>query len=185
MTRTSHVSDRRRFVTRGGANWMVAGGLRWNVFDGFADRARIEEARHESQRARAQERVMESGAKLEARRAFSDLRASRQRIEVSRAASAMARESLRITKDRYEAGLTGVTDLLRTEVALLEAQLRELQRLDVRYVVLHSTPDPEKYALMRDQLREHPAFELQFTEHIEGEELALYLLKDRPAEERE
>ncbi len=54
--------------------------------------------------------------------------------------------------------------------------VRELQRLDVRYVILHSRPDPEKYALVREQLREHPAFELQFTERIEGEELALYLL---------
>lgn len=54
--------------------------------------------------------------------------------------------------------------------------VRELQRLEVRYVILHSTPDPEKYALIRERLREHPAFELQFTEQIGGEELALYLL---------
>lgn len=73
----------------------------------------------------------------------------------------------------------------RTEEFPDDRAVRELRRLDVRYVVLHSTPDPEKYALMRELLREHPAFELQFTEHIEGEELALYLLKGRTPEESE
>jgi outer membrane protein TolC len=38
----------------------------------------------------------------------------------------MAQESLRITKNRYESGLSNVTDLLRTETALLEAKTRRL-----------------------------------------------------------
>ena len=37
-----------------------------------------------------------------------------------------AEESLRITQNRYEAGFNNVTDLLRTETALLEAQTRQL-----------------------------------------------------------
>ena len=39
---------------------------------------------------------------------------------------AQAEESLRITKNRYEAGLATVTDLLRTETALLEATTRRI-----------------------------------------------------------
>ena len=35
-------------------------------------------------------------------------------------------ESLRITKNRFEAGLANVTDLLRTETALLDARNRRL-----------------------------------------------------------
>jgi len=38
----------------------------------------------------------------------------------------MAEESLRITKNRFDAGLANVTDLLRTETALLEARNRRL-----------------------------------------------------------
>ncbi len=39
---------------------------------------------------------------------------------------AEAEESLRITKNRYETGMSNVTDLLRTETALWEARTREL-----------------------------------------------------------
>ena len=39
---------------------------------------------------------------------------------------AEAEESLRITQNRYEAGMSNVTDLLRTETALLESRTRYL-----------------------------------------------------------
>jgi outer membrane protein TolC len=39
---------------------------------------------------------------------------------------AEAEESLRITQNRYEAGISNVTDLLRTETTVLEARTRNL-----------------------------------------------------------
>jgi outer membrane protein TolC len=39
---------------------------------------------------------------------------------------AEAEESLRITQNRYESGLSNVTDLLRNETALLESRTRYL-----------------------------------------------------------
>jgi len=41
-----------------------------------------------------------------------------------RAAQAEAEETLRISQNRYEAGLSTVTDLLRVETALLETRTR-------------------------------------------------------------
>jgi outer membrane protein TolC len=119
-------ADRERFVTRGGANWLAAVGLRWNLFNGYADQARVEETSHLLRRAAAEQSRMNSAVRLEVRRAWEDLRAAQIRIEVAQAAVAMARESLRITKNRYEAGLATVTDLLRNETALLEADTRRL-----------------------------------------------------------
>ena len=60
------------------------------------------------------------------RRAWADLRAAQQRIEVARAAMAEAAESLRITQNRYQAGLANVTDLLRNETAVLASKTRYL-----------------------------------------------------------
>ena len=40
------------------------------------------------------------------------------------AAVAQARESQRIIRDRYEAGLAGVSDVLRAAEALLDAELQ-------------------------------------------------------------
>lgn len=124
--RAAFEADRQRFVTRAGANWFTGVTLRWNLFNGFADKARIEEATFAQKRAQALEQQATEGVKLEVRRAQADLDAARQRITVAESAVAQADESLRITKNRYEAGLTTVTELLRSETALAEAQFRRL-----------------------------------------------------------
>jgi outer membrane protein TolC len=119
-------ADRQQFLNKGGSNWLASVSLRWNVFNGGADRARIDEAAFGLQRARAQEKEAESQVRLHVRRAFADYSAAEQRIEVAEAAVAQAEESLRITKNRFENGLAGVTDLLRTETAVLDARMRRL-----------------------------------------------------------
>lgn len=119
-------ADRQRFYQQGGANWLVSVGLRWNLFNGGGDKGRMEEAASELQRATAQEQQADSAIRLQVRRAFADLDAAQQRIEVAKATVAQAEESLRIIQNRYTAGMSNVTDLLRTETALLEAQTRQL-----------------------------------------------------------
>ncbi len=119
-------ADRQRFATRGGGNWTAMVSLRWNIFDGFSDKARINQAAYGLQRAEALRKQAESQIQLHVRRAWADFRAAEQRIEVADAAVTQAEESLRITKNRYESGLSNVTDLLRTETAVLEARSRRL-----------------------------------------------------------
>lgn len=127
--RSVFETDRQRFVTRGAANWLAAVSLRWNLFNGFADRERIREAGFAEQKAEAERRRAESLVRLHVRQAYAGWQAAQQRIEVARAAISQAEESLRITKNRYENGLATVTDLLRTETALLESRNRYLAAL--------------------------------------------------------
>ena len=122
----AYEADRQRFVTRGGDNWLVSIGLRWNLFNGFSDKARIEESKFALQRSSAEEARAGSAIRLQVHRAYADLHAATQRIEVAKASVAEAEESLRITQNRYEAGISNVTDLLRTETAVLEARTRHL-----------------------------------------------------------
>jgi outer membrane protein TolC len=119
-------ADRQRFVVRGGDNWLVSIGLRWNLFNGFGDKARIEESKFAQQRSSAEAARTDSAIRLQVHRAYADLHAATQRIEVAQASVAEAEESLRITQNRYEAGISNVTDLLRTETAVLEARTRHL-----------------------------------------------------------
>jgi len=119
-------ADRQQFIERGGANWLASVALRWNLFNGWGDKARIEESNQSLARAHDDEQRVASAVRLEVRRAWADLRAARQRIEVAKAAVAEAAESLRITQNRYEAGMSNVTDLLRNETAVLESQTRYL-----------------------------------------------------------
>ncbi|HEY9141387.1 MAG TPA: TolC family protein [Bryobacteraceae bacterium] len=119
-------ADRQQFIDKGGANWLASIGLRWNLFNGFTDKARIEESKDWMERAHADEQRVDSAVRLEVRRAWANLQAAGQRIDVAKAAVAEAEESLRITQNRYEAGMSNVTDLLRNESAALESRTRYL-----------------------------------------------------------
>jgi outer membrane protein TolC len=151
-------ADRQRFVTRGGDNWLVSIGLRWNLFNGFSDKARIEESKFAQQRSSAEEARTDSAIRLQVHRAYADLHAATQRIEVAQASVAEAEESLRITQNRYEAGISNVTDLLRTETTVLDARTRHLaavrdQRIAAAMLELAAgtlTPDS---ALLREGVR--------------------------------
>lgn len=119
-------ADRQRFVYRGGANWLVSIGLRWNLFNGGADKAKVAETEAAIRRTTAEKARAESGIRLQVRQAWANLKAAQQRIESAQASVAQAQESLRISQNRFAAGLSTVTDLLRTETALLETQSRYL-----------------------------------------------------------
>jgi len=119
-------ADRQQFASLGGANWLVSIGLKWNLFNGFADKSKIEESQLALRRTSAEQERADSAIRLQVRRAWAELRAAEQRIESARAAQAEAEESLRISQNRYEAGLSTVTDLLRVETALLETKTRYL-----------------------------------------------------------
>jgi outer membrane protein TolC len=124
--RAALESDRQQFLNKGGANWLASVGLRWNLFNGNADKAKIAESEQWVEHAHAEEQRVDSAVRMDVRRAWADLHAAEQRIEVAQAAVAEAGESLRITQNRYEAGMSNVTDLLRNEAAVLESRTRYL-----------------------------------------------------------
>jgi outer membrane protein TolC len=119
-------ADRQRFINRGGANWLAGISLRWNLFNGWADKAQVAASGHLVKRAESSAQQVDSAVRLQVRRAYTALRAAVQRIEVAKASVAEAEESLRITQDRYEAGMNNVTDLLRNETAVMESRSRYL-----------------------------------------------------------
>ena len=119
-------ADRQQFASLGGANWLVSIGLKWNLFNGFADKSKVEESQLALRRTSAEQERADSAIRLQVHRAWAELQAAEQRIESARAAQTEAEESLRISQNRYEAGLSTVTDLLRVETALLETKTRYL-----------------------------------------------------------
>lgn len=131
--RFAFEADRQRFVNRGGANWLVAANLRWNLFDGFLTRARTREAQSQVEAAELRQREIASAASLQVKQASAGLESAKERLTLAAASVRMAEESLRIAKNRYDAGLATVTDLLRNETALVETRFRQLAAIhDVR-----------------------------------------------------
>ena len=125
--RGAFEADRQEFVNKGGANWLISASMRWNLFDGNDNRARIAEAQAWADTARAQGRAAEQAVRLEVFRSWADLRASAP--SASRSLGRGQRRRKRVCgslKNRYESGLATVTDLLRNETALLESRTRRL-----------------------------------------------------------
>jgi outer membrane protein len=119
------------FGTRA-SSWMVGAVARVNLFRGFADRARLSEARlAQSSRAIDREKT-ETAVRLDVRIALARLEAARAADDVSRVAVDQARESHRIVRDRYENGLADVAALVSAAEAVQLADARQsAARVDV------------------------------------------------------
>ena len=112
---TSWEMDNPSLGSYGGNNWIAGISLRWNLFAGGGDAARIRAARSRLEAKRRQMSAMESAMALEVHNAVVQFRSAGQQVEAARAAEAQSEEGLRILKNRYEAGLATMTDVLSAE----------------------------------------------------------------------
>lgn len=115
--------DNPTFVAGGGGNnWLGGVEVQFDIFKGGAKRAEVARERALQERVTAMKQVASDRVRLEVRRAYYNLDSARQEVEVARAAIAQAQDSLRINQDRYDSGLTTVTDLLGAEEATQRSQ---------------------------------------------------------------
>jgi outer membrane protein TolC len=106
--------------------WMAGVELRWNVFNGLADRARLRAADSARRRAAAERERVENAIRLDVRAAAARLDAALARERAGRAAVEQAREAERIIRDRYEQGMSQLGEVLRASNAVLEAELQRV-----------------------------------------------------------
>jgi outer membrane protein len=106
----------------GGNNWAAGITLRWNLFAGGADAAQRDAAIQRLEQKRRQVAAMESAMALELRRSMIQYRTAEQQVKAAQAAEAQSEEGLRILKNRYDAGLATMTDLLSAETARSDAR---------------------------------------------------------------
>jgi outer membrane protein TolC len=115
--------DNPTFVAGGGGNnWLGGVEVQFDIFQGGAKRAELVRERALQEKVTAMKQVASDGVRLEVRRAYYNLDSARQEVEVARAVIAQAQDSLCINQDRYDGGLTTVTDLLGAEEATRRSQ---------------------------------------------------------------
>lgn len=96
--------------------------LSWNVLDP-ARMGRIAEARAAAEAARYAEASAADDVELQIVAAFHRYHAAREKLDVGRASVEQAESAARIVRDRYEQGLTTITEELRAQTALLRARM--------------------------------------------------------------
>lgn len=116
-------------LVNGSGDYAVGVSLTFTLFDA-GRRHRIDAAEAAKLVAEAARDERANELRLDVARAYEDFVAARERLSVTTKAMEQAEEVLRVVRDRYQAGLTTVTEVLRAETALVRSRLNHLS---VRY----------------------------------------------------
>jgi outer membrane protein TolC len=114
-------TDRQTFAGTGGDNWVAGVSLSLDVLP-LAKLARLRQERAVQQKAEAQEQTAELQIRLAVERAYTGHQTAERMVATAWAAMEQSAESLRILRNRYNAGLATMTDLLRAEDAQRQSQ---------------------------------------------------------------
>jgi outer membrane protein TolC len=114
--------------------WIVGGEARWSFSTGMGEKAAMRAATSADVKARAQLADARAAVEVEVVGAVRQLESAEAREAVARASVAQARESQRILRDRYEAGMAGVQDVLAASAAVLQAETARVSAVADRLV---------------------------------------------------
>lgn len=114
--------DRQTLGGQGGNNWVAGVQIGLDVLP-FGKRAQISKERAVQARVDAQLSEYQQKIRLQVNQVLIQRQTADLSLETARLAIDQATESLRILKNRYEAGLATITDLLRAEDAEREAEV--------------------------------------------------------------
>ncbi|ACO32723.1 MULTISPECIES: TolC family protein [Acidobacterium] len=117
----SWETDRDSFAGDGGNHWLAGVQLQLDILP-LGKRARLDQEKALRQQAEARQRAGEEQICLAVSQAFTAHRTAERIVATAQASMQQAAESLRILQNRYQAGLTTMTDLLRAEDAQRQSQ---------------------------------------------------------------
>jgi len=118
----THIGDR-------ASSWIVGGELRWTLSSGGAELAALKAAAASATRAHAETDDARASVHVEVVTALRRLESAAAREVAGRAAVEQARESQRITRDRFDAGVASVSDVLRASASVMDAEANKTAAL--------------------------------------------------------
>jgi outer membrane protein TolC len=128
VAQAAYLVDGTSFSDRASA-WVVGGELRWSWSTGGGQAASIRAASHAVTRARAERDDAVAAVHVDVVSALRALETAEASEAAARSGVEQARESDRIIRNRFDAGLAGVTDVLRSSTAALDAESRRVAAL--------------------------------------------------------
>ncbi|HSE97884.1 MAG TPA: TolC family protein [Blastocatellia bacterium] len=120
-------------LANGSSDYAIGASLTFNLFDA-GRKARIAQARAAEETDLAEQEQIASQIRLDVVRAYQQYVSAREQVAVAARAADQANEVLRIVRDRYQEGLTTITEVLRAETALVRTQLAVLKARYDHYV---------------------------------------------------
>jgi outer membrane protein len=104
-------------------SFFVGGVLSWDIWDWGNTYYEMQAAREKAHQAEIGRRLLRDGITIQTKKAYLDLKQSREALTVARAAIREAEENYRIERSRFEANANTSTDVLDAQLALTRAEL--------------------------------------------------------------
>ena len=131
-----------RNLAGGSFDYTVGASATFNLFDA-GRKSRLAQAHAAEDVAAANQEHLASKIRFEVVSAYQQYISARERLKVASRVVEQAREALRIVQDRYQSGLTTITEVLRAETTFVRARMTLLSARYDHYVgyagLLHST----------------------------------------------
>jgi outer membrane protein TolC len=122
------------------SSWVFGGELRWTLSTGGAEAAQRRAAAESAVQARLERDDARARAQVEIAAAVRRLDSAIARRELAEAAAQSARESARIVRDRFDAGLASTGDLLQASASTFDTEAQRTAAL-VDIIVSRATLD--------------------------------------------
>lgn len=120
-------------LVSGSTDYLVGASVSFNLFDA-GRKARLGQARGAETVASLEQKQLANQIRLDVVRARQQFITARERLAVMQRVISQATEALRIVQDRYHEGLTTITEVLRAETVLTQAQTNVLAARYEHYI---------------------------------------------------
>ncbi|MDP6777252.1 MAG: TolC family protein, partial [Candidatus Latescibacteria bacterium] len=106
--------------------WMVSGVLKWNLFSGTSDRARVAGARLEIQKLDAALEEARRRVELQVEQSYQNANSAHERLKPARLASRSAGEAFRMVARKYDHGMASQIEYLDARTTLTATRTAEV-----------------------------------------------------------
>lgn len=106
--------------------WMASAVLRWNLFNGFKDRAKIQQTTLEKRKLETQNSEIVQQVRLEVREAYQNLMVSLKSITSAEDRLSSAKKTFEIVDKKYQLGVISQIEYLDTRNNLIEAEVNQV-----------------------------------------------------------
>ena len=117
------------FASFNANSYMIGANLRWNIFSGFSQAGKVQEARANYRKARSMQESHSFEMENQVRQAYRSLEQAEKELELTNEAITQSTEDVKIRTNRYSEGMERTTDLLEAETKLAEAKLKNVMAL--------------------------------------------------------
>jgi outer membrane protein TolC len=122
-------ADNPHLTGGGNTNWTVGAKVEIQLFDGGERRSQVSQSSAEREIAEASYRQAETQASLQVKQAYYAVQTAQRQYGTSEEMLVKARETLRTSTDRYDAGLVTVTEVLSEQEQLRSIELNRVESL--------------------------------------------------------